>query len=330
MSRPTLPRLSLMLLTVALLAGVCGATYVLRFNPEMDFWRQAAKRKLAWADQMRRTHGNVIGVVGGSTTTFGIDAGLLERDDALPVANLGLHAGMGPDVCVGFGFAALQRGDILILSLEPSMLTEELHTTPLGSRLAWMLGKPELLAWDSPPSWLTWLCLLTQLQPGGYHVVTMLGKLALQEELYRYNIEEARPGGLQVTKERRPFIASMNIAAGPGQGTLSKSGRAMLERIRNEAARRGIRVAYVIPWAYWPEESAVARRAANDDFLHQIQEILPVLREPNLGVHSVLADFADSGQHLTAEAAAARSRVLAKALRELSHGPVTENSPSLR
>ena len=229
MSRPTLPRLSLMLLTVALLAGVCGATYVLRFNPEMDFWRQAAKRKLAWADQMRRTHGNVIGAVGGSTTTFGIDAGLLERDDALPVANLGLHAGMGPDVCVGFGFAALQRGDILILSLEPSMLTEELHTTPLGSRLAWMLGKPELLAWDSPPSWLTWLCLLTQLQPGGYHVVTMLGKLALQEELYRYNIEEARPGGLQVTKERRPFIASMNIAAGPGQGTLSKSGRAMLE-----------------------------------------------------------------------------------------------------
>ena len=104
----------------------------------------------------------------------------------------------------------------------------------------------------------------------------------------------------------------------------------MLERIRNEAARRGIRVAYVIPWAYWPEESAVARRAANEDFLRQIQEILPVLREPNLGVHSVLADFADSGQHLTAEAAAARSRVLAKALRELSHGPVTENSPSLR
>jgi len=308
-----------MLLTVALLAGICGATYVLRFNPEMDFWRQAADRKLAWADQMRRTHGRVIGVVGGSTTTFGVDAGLLEREAGLPVANLGLHAGMGPDVCVGFGFAALQRGDILILSLEPSMLTEELQAMPLGGRLAWVLGKPELLAWDHPPSCLTWPSLLTQLQPGGYHVVTMLGKLALQKELYRYNMEEARLGGLQVTKERRPFAESMNLSAGPGHGRLSESGSALLKRIRDEAARRGIRVAYVIPWAYWPEESAAARRTANQDFLRQVQEILPVLREPNLGVHSVLADFADSGQHLTAEAAAARSRVLAETLWELNH-----------
>jgi hypothetical protein len=91
-----MPRLTLTLLAIALLAAIAGATYVLRFNPEMDFWRQAAERKLAWADQMRRTHGRVIGVVGGSTTTFGVDAGLMEKEAGLPWPIWVCTPGWGP------------------------------------------------------------------------------------------------------------------------------------------------------------------------------------------------------------------------------------------
>jgi len=90
-----MPRLTLLLLIVALLAAAAGATYALRLNPEMDFWKEAADRKLAWVHEVRAKHGYVIGVIGGSTTTFGIDAETLEREHGLPVANLGLHAGMG-------------------------------------------------------------------------------------------------------------------------------------------------------------------------------------------------------------------------------------------
>lgn len=328
MSPAKLPRLGLLLVAVALLAGLAGATYVFRFNPEMSFWTQAAERKLDWAEGMRQKYGFVIGAVGGSTTTFGIDAQLMDQEAALPVANLGLHAGMGPDVCVGFGFAALQRGDTLLLCLEPSMLTEEVHPMPLGSRLAWALGKPELLAWDRPPTWLTRLSLLTQMQPGGYHVVTMLGKLAVQEPLYRYNIKDTRPGGLQVTEDRRNFVASMDLSAGPRLAPLSESGLALLERVRDEANRRGIHVAYALPWAYWPADSADLRRAANAEFLLQIEDIMPVLREPNMGVHTVLDDFADSGQHLTEEAAKARSRVLAETLRSKLPATPTPEPPA--
>ncbi len=315
MSMPRLPRLTAALLVVALLAAIAGATYALFFNPEMAFWKAAAERKLAWVEAMRRKHGHVIGVIGGSTTTFGIDAEMLHRDFGLPVANLGLHAGMGAEVCTGFGFAALQRGDTLIVSLEPSMLVEESRPTPLGTRLAWVLGRPELLAWDHPPSLRSRLSEATQMQPGGYHVVTMLGKIALGQPLYRYSMEGARPGGLQVTGERRPFTNSMDLTVDPRPPTLSKSGRSLLERIKNEAARRGMLVAYVMPWAFWPADSADRRRAANSKLLDQIAEILPVWREPKMGVHDVLPDFADSVQHLTAKAAEKRSRVLAETLR---------------
>lgn len=313
-----MPRLSIMLLGTALIASVAGATYALRFNPEMDFWKQAAERKLAWVEKMRHEHGRVIGVVGGSTTTFGVDADYLQREHNLPVANLGLHAGMGPDVCAGFGFAALQKGDVLIVSLEPSMLWEESGPQPLGTKLAVALGQHDMLHWDGPTSLLSRMSVAPQLQPGGYHVVTMLGKLAMHKPLYRYSIDQTMPGGLQVTSERRTFTASMDWSAEPSLPDLTVGGRELLQRIKDEADRRGIAVAYLLPWAYCPEDSANLRRAANEKLLAQIEEFMPVLREPNLGVHSSLKNFSDSGQHLTAEAAKGRSKVLSATLRHFS------------
>jgi hypothetical protein len=313
-----MPRLALLLLTVALFAVLAGATYALRFNPEMHFWHNAAERKLAWADQMRAKHGYAIGIIGGSTTTFGIDAEILEREHDLPVVNLGLHAGMGPEVCSGFGFAALRPGDTLIVSLEPSMLTEEeSEPTSLGVRMAWALRKPAIIGWDDTSS--VWQHMLNpaKLQPGGYHVMTMLGKLVLGQPLYRYHISDSRPGGLQVTAERRPYALNQPKYESDSL-LLSTAGRALLARIRDEASTRGIRVAYLLPWAYCPEDSADLQRAANESLLAQIEESMSVQREPNLGVNSCLEDFSDSGQHLTADAAKRRSKVLSVTLRHFS------------
>ena len=321
-----MPRLTVLLLTSALAAAIVGASYTLYFNPETEFWKQTASRKLAWVEELRAKHGYVIGVVGGSTTTFGIDAETIEREEHLPVANLGLHAGMGPETCVGLGFTALKQGDTLIVSLEPSMLSEEESgPTGLGVRLAWVLGLPELLDWSnaSKESWQK--VNPTKFQPGGSHIMPMLGKLLLNQPLYRYATKDSRPGGLQVTSERRPFTSSMKLSDNPQQVTLSSSGRMLLKTIRDEAARRGLKVVYVLPWSYWPEDTADQRRTTNDTLLQQISEFMPVLRESKLGVHSAVQDFADSGQHLTAEAAAERSRILSKALQSAGWKPHTKN-----
>ena len=309
-----MPRLTLLLLIVALVAAAAGATYALRFNPEMDFWKEVAERKLAWVEEMRAKHGYVIGVVGGSTTTFGIDAETLEREHGLAVANLGLHAGMGPEVCAGFGFTALRAGDTLIVSLEPSMLAEE-HSEPtsLGIRMAWALGQPGILEWDSASSPWQHLANPAKLQPGGYHVMTMLGKLALNQQFYRYSIEDSRPGGLQTTSERRP--STLSQAGSDGDIVeISESGHTLLARIRKEAAARGIQVAYLLPLAYATDAEASEARQQNKQLLTEIEKYLPVIEESEFGVWTDKQNFADSRQHLTEEAARKRSEQLAPLL----------------
>ena len=150
-----MPRLSLLLLAVALLAIAMGSLYSLKLDPEISYWAAATERKLGWVEVMRRKHGYVIGVVGGSTTTFGIDAEHTHQEYGLPVANMGLYAAMGPDACVGLGFAALKRGDSLIRSLEPSMLTKDDDTsgTRLGRKPGLRLKRSELVSWRKDVSY---------------------------------------------------------------------------------------------------------------------------------------------------------------------------------
>ena len=314
-----IPRLTLKLLLVALVTSVAGATYAMWRNPEMHFWKTVAERKLSWVEQMRAKHGYVVGVVGGSTTTFAIDAAMIEREYGLPVANLGLHAGVGAEACAGFGLAALQRGDTLIVSIEPGLLTgEDVGATSLATRLAYSLGKPEMLHWQKGESFSSHAADLTKFQPGGGHVITMLGKLALGLPLYRYSTENSLPGGLQVTDERRNFNIASATTTEDASISLSPEGAALLANIRREAERRGIRVFYVLPWAYAPEESAEIQRQANSYLLDQVAAIMQVIREPAMGVHTERQHFADSGQHLTIAGAIKRSHFFEKALGQLS------------
>jgi hypothetical protein len=308
------PWLALLLVGCAVLAWLLGAAYTWFLDPEMKFWTAAARQKLDWVEKMREEHGYVIGVVGGSTTTFGIDAECIEQEHGLPVANLGLHFGMGP-ACVGFGLSALGRGDVLVLSLEPAMMVaDKPDATPLGSKLSLLLGRPEMNGWLEENSMLSAIQSLGSLQPGGYHVATMIGKLALGQPLYRYSVAKMRPGGLQTTDERRFIAGGMDFSPEEEELQLSPGGAAFLSRATMEAEKRGIKVVYLLPWSYCAPELTEQRREANEIFLAEISERVPVLREPSLGAHDRIEDFSDSGQHLTAEAARSRSRFLAETL----------------
>jgi hypothetical protein len=310
------PRLALLLLGTAVLAWCVGVLYTSFLDPEMKFWTAAARQKLDWVQKMREKHGYVIGVVGGSTTTFGIDAEYIEREYNLPVANLGLHVGMGPEACIGFGLSALRKGDTLVLSLEPAAFTTDYpEASKLGSKLALLLGRPELTTWDGKNPQLELVRSLAMAPPGGYHVVTMLGKQALKMPPYRYSIANLKPGGLQVTEERRDLAAEMDFSSPDSNPQLSALGAQLLKDARLAAQEKGIRLVYVLPWSYWPQDTVNERRTANAALLKTIGRHVPALIEPSMGAHSQLKDFTDSGQHLTAEAAAARSSVLAETLK---------------
>ena len=309
------PRLALLLLVTAVLAWCVGVLYTWFVDPEMKFWTAAARQKLDWVEKMREKHGYVIGVVGGSTTTFGIDAEYIEREYNLPIANLGLHVGMGPEACIGLGLSALRKGDTLVLSLEPAAFTADYpEDSNLGSKLALLLGRPEVTTWDGRNPQLEFARSLAIAAPGGYHVMTMLGKLALRMPLYRYNIENLQPGGLQVTDEKREFATQLSFSSPDQVALTSSQGVQLLKNAQLAAKTKGIKLVYVLPWSYWPRESAPQRRAANTAFLESLDQHTQVLFEKAVGVHSEVKDFADSGQHLTQAAARARSSQLAEHL----------------
>ncbi len=309
------PWLALLLLGCAILAWLLGAAYTSFLDPEMKFWTTAARQKLNWVEKMRGKHGYVIGIVGGSTTTFGIDADFIQREHGLPVANLGLHVGMGPEAIVGFGLSSLREGDTLILSLEPGILTDaHFETSKLGSKLALLLGIPEMITLTHNIGALPVVKALAAASPGGYHVMTMIGKLAMGEPLYRYSIDNLQPGGLQVTDERSDFAEAMDLL-NPSEGKpISKAGMELLRTVRLAAETKGINVAYTLPWSYWPAQTADERRAANKSLLGSIEHHIPILVDPYMGVHTELKDFSDSGQHLTRESAAKRSAVFAETI----------------
>jgi hypothetical protein len=302
-----------LLIALAILTGIAGACYTLWINPEIHFWKGAAQKKLEWCEKMRSKHGYVIGVVGGSSTTFGIDAAWIEKNHALPVANLGLGAGAGADACAGFGLAALQPGDTLIASLEPGLLMDDTGTTTaMGIQLAYAFGLPQMVDWDTPRPLNEQSADIFSLQPGGRNVITMAGKLLFRMPLYRYDLKNAQPGGLQVTADRRPFDQYSKTDQEPTEMTLSASGRKFLEKLKKTADSRGIKVFYVLPWAYSHPNQVSQAREIHSRFLDQVEQFLPVLREDKHGIHDFRDDFADTAMHLTAEGARKRSEVFTR------------------
>jgi hypothetical protein len=296
----------------------------------MKFWTAAARQKLDWVEKMREKHGYVIGVVGGSTTAFGIDAEYIERVHGFPMANLGLHVGMGPAALIGFGLSSLRAGDTLVLSLEPSILTEQ-HSkeSTLGTKLALMLTKPEMLAWNQGIYGFPNVEALAAVPPGGYHVMTMLGKIVMGKPLYRYNIQNLRTGGLIVTEEIRNFSEAMDFSSPASLGTLSCQGSSLLREAQAAADIKGINLLYVLPVSYWLPENAAQRRTANAELLNMIGTNVRVLAEQSMGVHTELGDFTDSGQHLCERAARIRSRQLADRLTDyIADNPLQGGHPN--
>jgi hypothetical protein len=130
--------------------------------------------------------------------------------------------------------------------------------------------------------------------------------------LYRYDLKDAQPGGLQVTADRRPFDQNTNTDQEPAEMTLSRSGRKFLEKLKKTADSRGIKIFYVLPWVYSHPNQASQAREIHSRFLDQVEQFLPVLREDNYGIHDLRADFADTAMHLTEKAARERSKILVK------------------
>lgn len=302
------PWRALALLAVALAAWAAGALYTVRFNPELVFFRRADEFKRVWVRELNRDHQSKVVIFGGSSCGTSVDGERMLQRHGLPVANLGLHAGMGARVIGRYALEQLRPGDTLLVSVEPSLLTGSIKLESLGVQFAFatrnlgLLGSPELLEWPS---------LLLELRPGGYHALTLAGKIALRQPLYRYSLDELHRSGWHEVVARREFDGPPE----KNQPALSPEARRWLASLREVCAGRQVRLAYALPLGYCPDELAAQYRRHIVRFLLEVSELIPVLRDPGFGSDPVRAHFADTPWHPTVEGATWRTDELARQIK---------------
>ena len=306
------PRLALALLTAAVLAWVLGAVYTLRWNPEVAFFHRVHEAKRAWAAGLSSS--NRVLLVGGSGCMTSIDPVRMREAHGLKVLNLGLGAGAGAKFLGRYAMDWARPGDRLILTIEPGILTGAIDWKSLGVQLAAANGTWQL--WEEPGSW-EWPNRLFGLRPGGQHLFTLLGKAVLRQPWYRYGIDEIRPGGWHEVAARREVPSP-----GPGPVALSPEARVWLADVKAECDRKGVSVAYAIPWFYGSEADRPAMVEAHQRFLADVGRIVPILPDPSMGVNTRREDYADSLVHPTGEAARRRTDDLARILRDWRPGSV--------
>ncbi|PYJ83692.1 MAG: hypothetical protein DME22_15135 [Verrucomicrobia bacterium] len=297
------------LLATAFGAWVLGALYTLYLDPEIAFLNYAARVKHQWAQKLDRQYAHKFAVFGGSSCGVAIDGEWMLEQYGLPTVNLGLAAGMGAGVLTRYAQQEVRLGDTLIVALEPHLLTDTTKPTAIGIQFCFATGRADLLKQAGSSSRLSDLLAL---RPGAFHIFTLIGKILAGRPLYRYHTSDIRPSG-----RWKALLVQWPLDGPPARGPrLTLDARALLASLRSWSDQNHVRIAYALPWGFVPQEKFARFRKDNLDFLLQISEFLPVLKDPTLGAISSRDLYADTNLHLTPEGARLRTDELARELRE--------------
>lgn len=282
-------------------------------DPEIGFYEQFAKNKLAWSRKMSEQHGKKVVVTGGSSVSFSVIGCRMLEQHGLPTVNMGLEAPFGSALLTNWALGELRRGDTLIISIEPSRLTCDHELFSSACKFANAMGHPEwaYMPWEHPvvPSWGAAMESNVGWQRCGIVWKSLRRKKG--KPPWPYTIGETDASGWQTTARIRPFDE-----LSPYYGThLSADNRKLLRWTREWCDLHGVRVAYSLPWAYREPENAAVLQKAHCALLQEISEIMPVLKDPRLGAYGGRSHYLDTCYHLSPETAALRTDELARQIK---------------
>ena len=302
---------TILIVTSSLVAWAGCAFYSLNLNPEIRFYRDLSKIQKRWADTLRSKTSSQHILIGGSSALFSVMPERAWNTHFVPLVNLGVAAGMQPQVMVLRALDYIHKGDTLIVALEPGLLTANEEMGTLGVQYAFAMGRSD---WICRPALglrrLSWGSAFLALRPGAYHIVTLAAKIVTQRPLYRYGLKDVSSGGW-VSTESREFEDQP-----PRHGEkLAPQSVELLEALARLTSEREIKLMYALPWAYCPEDDLKKFRQENASFLLQIQRYMPILFDPRLGAIDKKCLFADTAWHLNDEGSRFRTDELVAQLK---------------
>lgn len=301
----------ILIVTSSFVAWAGCAFYSLNLNPEIRFYCGLSKIQKSWADVLRSKTSSQHILIGGSSALFSVMPERAWNTHSVPLVNLGVAAGMQPQVMILRALDYIQKGDTLILALEPGLLTANEEMGALGVQYAFAMGRSD---WICRPALglrrRSWGSAFLALRPGAYHIVTLAAKIVTQRPLYRYRLKDVSSGGW-VSTESREF----EDQPPRHREKLAPQSVEILESLARLTSEREINLMYALPWAYCPEDHLKKFRQENASFLLQVQRYMPILFDPRLGAIEKKSLFADTAWHLSDEGSRVRTDELAAQLR---------------
>ncbi|NWK55177.1 hypothetical protein HW115_06115 [Verrucomicrobiaceae bacterium N1E253] len=307
----------LILAAVAVVSLLIANFLMVWGNPEVVFWKEYMDRNSARLEQMRSNNPDVpvILVTGGSSCSFSLDPIVIEQKTGIPTCNMGGSASMGASYLVANTLAHARRGDVVILAIEPALLSKftEPEEIPLALEMAIIQGHP-LRAVGRPVTNrdMQLKDIIATLRPGSRYFSTMISKLATGRPLYRYTMDDWQDGGRLSTDYKDSLLKPNELMTRPFP--INGMGNDLLQQAVLYCEQKGIKLCYSMPWIFTQKEVVDANRGYNLDFLDEVSRIMPVLRGGHLGVCAERKLYADTSYHLSEEGAYLRSVELAEEL----------------
>lgn len=278
-------------------------------------------------------------IASGSSSLFDIDAKKLSDNLKIPVINFGLHAGLPLNTILGAAGSDAEKGDVIILPLEPSYYCRGKEPT------AWQVRNA--IAWDRP-RWESW-SLLQQLRGISLLEPTFIWELAKA----RFD-EKFRPEAIDhrlVALNDRVILAKFKVRPKPTKfaysafnldsfGDMQKNNGAeyegipgysadmktefcpgswkLLESFKSNMASKGIAVYFAnTPYVATNKLDEAKVEAASQLFNEKLSRLAPVLdTRPQLVFQRNL--FFNTALHLNAEGRKIRTRILINSIRNNS------------
>ena len=302
--------------TLAALGGATAISMLFAWNVkttwdgEGAYWSAAMEKSRCFAERFPESRAGNVVIYGGSTIRTSYMPSVLESEFSLSVVNCGLAAGFGPDVLTETAFEETKPEDLLVVALEPVFLVDDEHSETTSAGKDFYLREKGLSFRKK-----TFFSVSVFDFPGCVRVDTryflfLLARRIGRMKPYRYDIaENLHDDGWMELHE--PEIAAAAETGPVVLLSLSDSGRDLLLRIRDACAKRGCRVCYQLAPQFHGNPNARLGYAA---LCKDISSIMPVIRDPMLGVNTNRLEFADTPHHPLRAGALRATRSFGEAL----------------
>ncbi len=300
---------TILAVALGLVAGVVLKTSA---NPEVAFWMEVVERRDKEIESARSESPGapVIFFTGGSSCAFSIDPSIIEAECGLSAFNLGLPYAAGGEFLVDQAFRRARPGDYLIVALEPDSLGGDGDAgspSPLSVSLSLAMGDPASAGGGEFGRHVGAFEHLNLTRPGAKFLATFTGRMVLRKP-YRYSMDDWRYRGRLETGVRD---AELEPITGDYPERLGSGGVRLLELVVEHASKKGVHVAYSMPWQFTSEAALQRRRMCARMLLEDIERLVPVLEDGFLGCNPDPTVYSDTNLHLNSTGSVRRSRAIA-------------------